>query len=191
MYDCDIPVDGVAAFVFTTAERARDLAAPARVRRAASAWGTRRVPGCRSTGRSTTSWTSPTQTVARLWEHSGLSVRRRRRAAALRRLLAHSCGSGSRRSATARAGEAHRFVAERRHQPGATAACPRCRAAGAIGNGRMHGVPQMLECYLQLVAARRRAPAARRRTSALACHSSPHWAARCSTARTSSDDGVT
>ena len=28
MYDCDIPVDGVAAFVFTTAERARDLPNP-------------------------------------------------------------------------------------------------------------------------------------------------------------------
>ena len=45
---------------------------------------------------------------------------------------------------------------------------------GALGNGRMHGVPQMLECYLQLsrrAGERQRAKA----TIGIACHSSPHF----------------
>ena len=29
-------------------------------------------------------------------------------------------------------------------------ALPALSGGGALGNGRMHGVPQMLECYLQL-----------------------------------------
>jgi acetyl-CoA acetyltransferase len=44
---------------------------------------------------------------------------------------------------------------------------------GALGNGRMHGVPQMLEAYLQLSkrAGERQLP---KSDVALACHSSPH-----------------
>ena len=45
---------------------------------------------------------------------------------------------------------------------------------GALGNGRMHGVPQMLECYLQLAGRageRQRANA----SIGVACHSSPHY----------------
>ena len=54
-YDCDIPVDGVAAFVFTSAERAQDLPnQPVYVSGYAS--GTPTTRGCRCTGRSTTSW---------------------------------------------------------------------------------------------------------------------------------------
>ena len=45
---------------------------------------------------------------------------------------------------------------------------------GALGNGRMHGVPQMLECYLQLSgrAGDRQRDGA---TIGVACHSSPHY----------------
>lgn len=47
-------------------------------------------------------------------------------------------------------GEAHRFVLD----GGIDAARPGSIAAlsggGAIGNGRLHGLPQLLECYLQL-----------------------------------------
>ena len=45
---------------------------------------------------------------------------------------------------------------------------------GAIGNGRMHGVPQMLECYLQLSG---RAGERQRDnvSTGLACHSTPHY----------------
>ena len=53
----------------------------------------------------------------------------------------------------------------------------RCRCSaggGALGNGRMHGVPQMLECYLQLAGRageRQRADV----SIGVACHSSPHY----------------
>ena len=71
MYDCDIPVDGVATFVFTSAERARDLPNhPVLV----SGFGmgtptTRRIPQ---------HWPlddimdTAFETTRRLWEHSGL-----------------------------------------------------------------------------------------------------------------------
>ena len=50
---------------------------------------------------------------------------------------------------------------------------PVLSGGGALGNGRMHGIPQMLECYLQLS---RRAGARQRDASVgLACHSSPHF----------------
>jgi hypothetical protein len=44
---------------------------------------------------------------------------------------------------------------------------------GAIGNGRLHGVPQVLECYLQL--AGRAGPRQRKVTTALSSYSSPHF----------------
>jgi acetyl-CoA acetyltransferase len=70
-------------------------------------------------------------------------------------------------------GEAHRFV-----QGGGISVerggLPVLSGGGALGNGRMHGVPQMLECYLQLSrrAGDRQLPTA---NVGLACHSSPHW----------------
>ena len=51
---------------------------------------------------------------------------------------------------------------------------PALSGGGALGNGRMHGVPQMLECYLQLsgrAGDRQRAGA----NVGVACHSSPHF----------------
>ena len=53
-------------------------------------------------------------------------------------------------------------------------AVPVLSGGGALGNGRMHGVPQMLECYLQLAGR-----AGERQRSGVsvgvACHSSPHY----------------
>jgi acetyl-CoA acetyltransferase len=53
-------------------------------------------------------------------------------------------------------------------------ALPVLSGGGALGNGRMHGVPQMLECYLQLSgrAGERQRPGA---SVGVACHSSPHY----------------
>jgi acetyl-CoA acetyltransferase len=171
MYDCDLPVDGVAAFVFTTAERARDLAHPP-VYVAGYAHGhprTHRLPqhwpldDIIDIGR---------ETAARLWQHSGLSLRN----IDVPQLydgfspivwfwleVLGYCPSGA----------AHEFV----HGGGinaATGGLPALSGGGALGNGRMHGVPQMLECYLQLSrrAGDRRLPSA---DIALACHSSPHF----------------
>ena len=70
-------------------------------------------------------------------------------------------------------GEAHRFVSDGGISV-ARGGLPALSGGGALGNGRMHGVPQMLECYLQLSqrAGDRQLPAA---NVGLACHSSPHW----------------
>jgi acetyl-CoA acetyltransferase len=71
------------------------------------------------------------------------------------------------------AGEAHRFVRDGGIDSDRPGALPVLSGGGALGNGRMHGVPQMLECYLQLsqrAGERQRADAA----IGLACHSSPH-----------------
>src|SRR5699024_1246367 len=71
-------------------------------------------------------------------------------------------------------GEAHRLVASGGIDSDRTDAIPALSGGGALGTGRMHGVPQMLECYLQLS---RRAGERQRRAAALgvACHSSPHY----------------
>ena len=70
-------------------------------------------------------------------------------------------------------GEAHRFVAEGGIDSDRAGALPALSGGGALGNGRMHGVPQMLECYLQL--AERAGDRQRDGVEmALACHASPH-----------------
>ena len=171
MYDCDIPVDGVAAFVFTTAERARDLAHPPvyvagyaqghpKRHRLASHWPLDDIMGIAA------------ETVARLWEQSGLS---------LADLDVPQVYDGFspfvwfwlEALGYCPPGEAHRFVQDggiNRERGGV----PALSGGGALGNGRMHGVPQMLECYLQLS----RRAGERQLAKAdvgLACHSSPHW----------------
>jgi len=71
------------------------------------------------------------------------------------------------------AGEAHRFVTDGGINA-VNGGLPVLSGGGALGNGRMHGVPQMLECYLQLAqrAGARQLPNA---NIGLACHSSPHF----------------
>ena len=71
-------------------------------------------------------------------------------------------------------GEAHRFVESGGIDSDRPGAIPALSGGGALGNGRMHGIPQMLECYLQLA---RRAGERQRdhATIGLACHSSPHF----------------
>ncbi len=67
-------------------------------------------------------------------------------------------------------GEAHSFV-----QDGAISTAgglPVASGGGALGNGRLHGIPQMLECYLQL--SRRAGERQLDVEVGLACHSSPH-----------------
>ena len=171
MYDCDIPVDGVAAFVFTTAERARDLAhPPVYVAGFAQGHPTRhRLP---------THWPlddimdTAAETVARLWDHSGLS---------LGDIDVPQLYDGFspfvyfwlEALGYCPVGEAHRFVEDGGIRA-ATGGLPVLSGGGALGNGRMHGVPQMLECYLQLS----RRAGARQLAAAdvgLACHSSPHF----------------
>lgn len=168
--DCDIPVDGVAAFVLTRADRARDL--PNRpVYVAGYAQGSPRRP------RLPVHWPlddimeAGFDIARRLEESSGLS---------LREVDVPQLYDGFspfvyfwlEALGICPVGEAHRFV-----QDGGIrtdGGVPVLSGGGALGNGRMHGVPQMLECYLQLAqrAGERQLPSA---SIGLACHSSPHF----------------
>lgn len=168
--DCDIPVDGVAAFVFTTAERAKDLPnKPVYVAGYAQ--------GHPTAQRTPMHWTLDDimgggfETARRLWEHSGLRLQDidvpqlYDGFSPFIYLWLESLGYCP-------PGEAHRFV-----QDGTIDSdhgLPILSGGGALGNGRMHGVPQMVECYLQLA---RRAGARQlaRADIGLACHSSPHF----------------
>ena len=171
-YDCDIPVDGVAAFVFTSAEGARDLPhRPVHVRGYATGHPTvRRLP---------THWplddmmTIGAETARRLWEHAGVGPDE----VDLPQLydgfspfvyiwleVLGFCPVG----------EAHAFVQDGGIDSDAPKGLPVLSGGGALGNGRMHGVPQMLECYLQLSG---RAGERQRERAGIgvACHSSPHF----------------
>ena len=168
-FDCDIPVDGVAAFVFTTAERAADLPHPPVYVAGFAQCSPRR-------NRLPVHW--PLDDIAeggvdmarRLWEHSGLSV------ADIDLPQLYDGFSPFiyfwlEALGLCATGEAHQLVAE----GGIDAdrgGLPVLSGGGALGNGRMHGVPQMLEAYLQL--SRRAETRQRQAEVAVACHSSPH-----------------
>ncbi|OBA90880.1 peptide permease [Mycobacteriaceae bacterium 1482268.1] len=169
--DCDIPVDGVAAFVLTSAERARDLPnRPVYVAGyAASSGGPRRLP---------LHWplddiiNGGADTVGRLWQRTGLSINNVDLPqvydgfSPLVWFWLEALG-------ICPVGEAHRFVDACGIDSDRPGAVPALSGGGALGNGRMHGVPQMLECYLQLSG---RAGDRQRDVSVgLACQSAPHF----------------
>ncbi len=168
--DCDLPVDGVAAFVLTSAERARDL--PNRpVYVAGYAQGSpprRRLP---------MHWPlddimdAGFELARRLWKTSGLSVGDVD-VPQLYDGFSPFVWFWLEALGFCPVGEAHRFVQDERIRTGG--GLPILSGGGALGNGRMHGVPQMLECYLQLSrrAGERQLPSA---DVGLACHSSPHY----------------
>jgi acetyl-CoA acetyltransferase len=170
--DCDIPVDGVAAFVFTTAERARDL--PQRPVYVAGY-----ATGAPVRHRLPLHWPLDdimeigTETARRLWERSGVGPDE----VDLPQVydgfspfvyfwmeVLGLCGTG----------EAHQLARAGCIDSDRADALPVLSGGGALGNGRMHGVPQMLECYLQLSgrAGERQRPNA---SIGIACHSSPHF----------------
>jgi acetyl-CoA acetyltransferase len=171
-YDCDIPVDGVAAFVFTSAERAKDLPhSPVHVAGYASGTPARR--------RLPLHWPlddivdGGAHMARRLWASAGITAKE----VDLPQVydgfspfvwlwleVLGFCPQG----------EAHRFVESGGIDSDRPGAIPALSGGGALGNGRMHGIPQMLECYLQL--ARRAGDRQRDDASiGLACHSSPHF----------------
>jgi acetyl-CoA acetyltransferase len=170
-YDCDLPVDGAAAFVLTSAERARDL--PHRpVHVAGYALGhpaTRRLP---------THWplddimTVGAGTARQLWTNAGVGPTD----VDLPQLydgFSPFVYFWLEVLGLCPVGEAHRFVQDGRIDSDRPDGLPVLSGGGALGNGRMHGIPQMLECYLQLsgrAGDRQRA----RATVGVACHSSPH-----------------
>lgn len=170
-YDCDIPVDGVAAFVFTSAERARDLPhRPVYVSGYATGSPTRR--------RLAMHWplddimTTGLETARRLWQHAAIGPTD----VDLPQLydgFSPLVWFWLEALGFCPVGEAHRFVEGGGIDSDRPEGLPALSGGGALGNGRMHGVPQMLECYLQLS---RRAGARQREraTTGVACHASPH-----------------
>jgi acetyl-CoA acetyltransferase len=168
--DCDIPVTGVAAFVLTHAERARDLPnRPVYVAGyAQSRWRSANTIDCLALD---DIYEGGTALAARLWEHAGLGASE----VDLPQVYdGFSCmayfwlevlGYCPR-------GEAHRFVQDGGIQT--DGGLPALSGGGALGTGRMHGVPQMLECYLQLSgrAGDRQLPSVE---VGLACHSVPNF----------------
>jgi acetyl-CoA acetyltransferase len=169
--DCDIPVDGVAAFVLASADRANDLPHPPVYVAgfAGSAGATRRLP---------LHWplddilTGGADTVRRLWRQTGLTMND----VDLPQVydgFSPFVWFWLEVLGVCPVGEAHRFVEAGgidTDQPGAV---PALSGGGALGNGRMHGVPQMLECYLQL--SRRAGERQRDVSIGLACQASPHF----------------
>ena len=172
VFDCDIPVDGVATFIFTSAERARDLPHP-------PVYVSGYATGHPTTRRLQSHWplddimTTGAETARRLWESAGVGPAD----VDLPQVydgfspfvyfwleLLGFCPVG----------QAHEFVQDGGIDSDAPGGLPALSGGGALGNGRMHGVPQMLECYLQLsgrAGDRQRANA----TVGVACHSSPHF----------------
>lgn len=146
IYDCDLPVQGAAAFIITSAERARDLRNPPAyiaghaypvatvmnrvediILEREEHWG-RHVATC-------------------LWQHSGRSIANVKAAnlydgfSILTILWLEAMGFCA-------AGEAFDFIQNGRIAP--DGALPLNMSGGNIGNGRMHGVPQIMDSILQV-----------------------------------------
>jgi acetyl-CoA acetyltransferase len=171
LYDCDIPVDGVAAFVLTSADRAQDLPHPP-VYVAGYTGGTavrRRLPlhwpldDMMATG---------AERLRILWERAGVGPQEIDLPqlydgfSAIVYFWLEALG-------LCPPGEAHNFVKEGGIDSDSASGIPILSGGGALGNGRMHGTPQMVECYLQLSG---RAGNRQRKAVAvaLACQGPPH-----------------
>ncbi|MGA7419151.1 MAG: thiolase family protein [Acidimicrobiales bacterium] len=171
-YDCDIPIDGVAAFVFTSAERAKDLPHP-------PVYVSGYATGAPVTPRLPLHWPLDdimgvgSETARRLWESAGVGP------AEVDLPQVYDGFSPFvyfwlEALGFCPVGEAHCLALEGGLDSDRPGALPALSGGGALGNGRMHGLPQMLECYLQL--SRRAAERQRQEaTIGVACHSSPHF----------------
>jgi acetyl-CoA acetyltransferase len=170
-FDCDMPVDGVAVFVLTRADRARDLPhRPVYVSAISRSQPSRRrlplhwpLDDIMSVGE---------DTARRLWNDAGVgpeNVQLPQLYDGFSPFIYYWLET----LGFCKVGEAHEFVLDGGIDSDTASGLPVLSGGGALGNGRMHGVPQMLECYLQLSgrAGPRQRPGV---TVGLACHSSPH-----------------
>jgi acetyl-CoA acetyltransferase len=168
--DCDIPVTGVAAFVLTSGERAADL--PHRpVFVAGYAQGRWRSPNRLDFWTLDDIYQGGSVTASMLWQRAGFGP------ADVDLPQVYDGFSPMvyfwlEILGFCPVGEAHRFVAE--GGISTDGGLPALSGGGSLGNGRMHGVPQTLECYLQLSgrAGERQLPAVER---GLACQSTPNF----------------
>ena len=170
-FDCDIPVQGVGVVILTSAERARDMPhRPVHIAGYANAYP--------RAHRVSLHWTLDEMEEAgedlgrRLWANAGFGPQDVQLAqpydafSPFVPIWLEALGFAPR-------GEAHRLIMD----GGIDSDDPRSIAAlsggGAIGNGRLHGVPQMIECYLQV--AGRAGERQRDVTNAVSSYSSPHF----------------
>ena len=145
LLDCDMPVDGVGAVVLTTSERARDLRQrPAYVTGAA----TLGLPPRRSLGLTLEDFMTAGRRLARaLWANAGLSAKDITHAhlydgfSYFPYLWLESFGF-------VREGEA--YLALQDDMTSRTGALPLNTSGGALGMGRLHGTPQVIEAVLQI-----------------------------------------
>lgn len=170
--DADMPVEGVAVFILTSAERARDLPnKPVYVSGFAS--------GYPQEHRATLHWTLDDMMAGgealsrRLWAATGLGPSE----IDLPQLydgFSPFIYIWLEALGFCQIGEAHDLILSGGIDSDRPGSLPVLSGGGAIGNGRMHGVPQMLENYLQLSgrAGDRQRPGV---TTGLACHSTPHY----------------
>ena len=146
--DCDIPVQGVAAFVMTTAERAKDHPhKPVYIAGYANGYGFDR--------RIHLNWTLDEMEregdalAKRLWEGTGYTAKDVQLPQVYDAfspfvyIWLEALGFVPR-------GEAHRLVLDGGIDSDNPGAIPVLTGGGALGCGRLHGLPQMLECYRQL-----------------------------------------
>ena len=147
LYDADIPVDGGGSFVVTTAERARDLPHPPVY---VTGWAKNRntaplMPGC--LGQVDEHHERGADLAARLWGTSGWRPQDCRVVELYDGFSVYVwywlealgfCGRG----------EAWQFIQDGRIAHDGE--LPLNTSGGNQGWGRLHGVPQILECYLQL-----------------------------------------
>lgn len=167
IHDCDIPIDGAAAFVLTSAERAKDLPhKPVYV--AGYAQG---LPSRYDEYRNLDDMMEfGTALGKRLWESTGLKPSQidvpqvYDGFSPLVYLWLECLGFCP-------VGEAHRFIQGGRIDFDGD--FPLLSGGGSLGNGRLHGVPHMLEAYLQL-SKRAGERQLKRSSTALACHSYPN-----------------
>ena len=165
--DCDIPINGVAAFVLTTAERVRDLPNnPVYVR--GSAMGTRRSSNMLADFAMDNIIAGGKHTASKLWQSSGL----RPDEVDVPQIydgFSPVLWFWLEALGYAPDGQGYQFAKD----PVATAGMTFRTGGGSIGTGRMHGVPQLLETYLQLS---RRAGERQldRADVGIACHGLPH-----------------
>lgn len=166
--DCDIPVDGAAAFVLTSAERARDLP-----HKPVYIAGYVQSQGFRPSEFMTLDRIMEAGQYAgqELWKNTGLGPsdidcpQIYDGFSPLTYWWLECLGFCP-------VGEAHRFVQDGRID--VKGKFPLLSGGGNLGNGRIHGIPHIRECYLQL-AGRAGDRQLAQATVGISSHSFPHW----------------
>jgi acetyl-CoA acetyltransferase len=170
-FDCDIPVQGVGAIVLTSAERAKDMPhKPVYISSYASGYPRER--------RIALHWTldemqeAGEELATRLWAGAGFGpgdidlAQPYDAFTPFVLIWLEALGLCPR-------GEAHRRIMEGWIDSDDPHSIAAISGGGAIGNGRLHGVPQLIECYLQV--AGRAGERQRDVTTAVSSYSAPHF----------------